>query len=232
MIEIQNLTAPGVTDISLKLRNGKRYALVGDAEAASAILAAVAGCLTPDAGCVTVDGYDVTVPKTAIRRRVGYLPPENPLCADMTVYELLDFASEVKGLDREKTDRRIRDLLSRLGLSEARDRLIARLPAGDRRLVGVAQAALASPHTLLLDSPDEDLSPRQRALLTDLVGSMGEGITVVVACRDASAWSGVLDTVIHLTDGALDGVEELDRNAADLPAGCCEEEVETHDDHL
>lgn len=219
MIEIQNLTAPGVTDISLKLRNGKRYALVGDETlarevGASSILAAVAGCLAPDAGCVLVDGYDAAAPKTDIRRRVGYLPPENPLCTDMTVYEFLDFAAEVKGLSGDAARRRIRELLTRLDLFEARDRLVSRLPAGDRRLVGVAQAFLTFPHTVLLDRPDEHLSPRQLAALAELVGAMGEGITVVVACRDPRAWGNVFDAVITVTDGTIASVEELERHAA------------------
>ena len=216
MIEIQNLAARGVKNISLRFRNGKRYALVGDEAAASTLLAAMAGCRIADEGCVLVEGYDAADPKTDIRRRVGYLPPENPLCTDMTVFELLDFAAEVKGLDGGTARRRIRDLLSRLGLTEAQDRLISRLPAGDRRLVGVAQALLTSPHTVLLDSPDRDLSPRQFALLTELVGSPGEGITVVVACRDPHAW-GVFDTVITLTYGALVGVEDIDREAIAAP---------------
>ncbi len=212
MIEIQNLTVPGVTDISLKLRNGKRYALVGDG--ASAILAAVAGCLAPDAGRVLVDGYDVAAPKTDIRRRVGYLPPENPLCTDMTVYEFLDFAAEIKGLDGQTAHRLIRDLLKALGMLEAQDRLVARLPAGNRRLVGVAQALLASPHTVLLDRPDEDLSPRQLAALATLVDATGQDATVVVACRDPYAWGGVLDAVIAVSDGGIASVEELDRHGA------------------
>ena len=221
MIEIQNLTASGVTDISLRLRNGRRYALVGNEAlaretGASAILAAVAGCLTPDSGCVLVDGYDVAAPKTDIRRRVGYLPAENPLCADMTVYELLDFAAEVKGMSGDAARRRIRDLLTRLELLEARDRLVSCLPAGDRRLVGVAQAFLAAPHTVLLDRPDGDLSARQLSLVADLIGSMGEEITVVVACRDPRAW-GVFDTVITLTDGALVSVEDVDQGETVSP---------------
>ena len=216
MIEIQNLAAHYVKNISLRFRNGKRYAVVGDDVGASTLLAAIAGCRIADEGCVLVDGYDAADPKADIRRRVGYLPPENPLCTDMTVFELLHFAAEVKGLDGGTARRRIRDLLSRLGLTEARDRLISRLPAGDRRLVGVAQAFLASPHTVLLDSPDRDLSPRQLTLLTELVGSSGEGITVVVACRDPHAW-GVFDTVITLTDGALVGVEDIGRKAIAAP---------------
>lgn len=229
MIEIQNLTAPGVTDISLKLRNGKRYALYGDAAGASSLLAAVAGCPAPDVGCVTVDGYDVADPKTAIRRRVGYLASDNPLCADMTVYELLDFAAEIKGLDAETARRRIRDLLTRLDIFEARDRLVSRLPAGDRRLLGVAQALLASPHTVLLDRPDEDLSPRQLALLAELVDSLGEGMTVVVSCREPRAW-GVFDTVVTMTDGALTSVEDVDCQSSVSPESGAESNNEEKED--
>jgi len=235
MIEIQNLTARGVTDISLKLRNGKRYALTGDEAGASALLAAVAGCLAPDAGCVLVDGYDAAAPKTDIRSRVGYLLPENPLCTDMTVYELLDFAAEIKGLDGTAARRRIRELLKALGMPEAQDRLISRLPAGNRRLVGVAQALLASPRTVLLDRPDEDLSPRQLAALAALVDSMGQDVTVVVACRDPYAWGGVFDAVITVGDGGSASVEELARRGACvLPdeENQRDEEVESDDSNL
>lgn len=148
-------------------------AVVGPAESGkSALLALIAGLLRPDRGAITIGGFDMRYQPAQAKRRVGYVPPETPPVAPLTVGEYLRLLGELYGLSDRQHAERMR------ALAWLRD-------DSSRRRTRLLGAMLHLPSLLLVDEPrawpPEDLDALDRA-----AGEVtAEGGALLLATRDA-----------------------------------------------
>ena len=211
MIEIKNLTAlagdASPEGVSMTFRNNI-YGLIGSESLEAAdLLARIAGVYSVESGQILVSGYDVGAQPNEAKRRMGYMPHPMPLPSDMTPYEYLGFVASIKGLRDDARERRVREVMTVMGIVDVKDRLLNKLSPAQRGRVGLAQALLADPDALLLDNPCARLDGGARAEMHALIREVAKGRTVLIA-TDLIESEGLCDVLVSLADGQEIAVEK------------------------
>jgi len=187
MIEVANLTKryagqAAVSNISFSVRRGEIVGLLGPNGAGKSTTLRILACYLPaTSGTVRVAGLDVYERSDEVRRRIGYMPENNPLHHDMRVREYLKFRGRLKGLSRKRCRERVDVVMEQCGLSEVSRRIIGHLSKGYRQRVGLADALVHEPELLILDEPTIGLDPNQIRSVRQLIKGLGAAHTVVVS---------------------------------------------------
>jgi ABC-2 type transport system ATP-binding protein len=173
--------------------------------------------LEPDAGRITLDGVPLAEAGRAAKRRIGYLPENNPLYGDMLVAEYLAFVADLRELRGADRARAFDEAVAATGIHDVFHRPIGELSKGYRQRVGLAQAILHRPDLLVLDEPTEGLDPNQRAEIRRLIADLGKARTVVLSTHVLSEVEHTCSRLLIINRGKLvaDGpVASLVRRAA------------------
>ena len=171
-----------VVDVSLKIRPGEIYGLVGpDGAGKTTTIRMLVGALRVDSGEITVCGYDINRQVELARAQFGYLSQRFSLYDDLTVLENIRFFAEVRGLSSKDWLPRSLEILEFVGLSDFQDRRAGQLSGGMKQKLGLASALVTRPRVLLLDEPTTGVDPVTRQdfwqLVIKLVSSSLSGAT-------------------------------------------------------
>src|ERR1019366_7502944 len=129
MIEVANLTKryaghAAVSDISFTVGRGEIVGLLGENGAGKSTTMRILSCYLPaSSGSVRVAGMDVFEQSDEVRRRIGYMPENNPLHHDMRVREYLKFRARLQGLSRTQSRERADVVMEQCGLTEVGRRI-------------------------------------------------------------------------------------------------------------
>ncbi|WP_409483956.1 ATP-binding cassette domain-containing protein [Arsenicicoccus dermatophilus] len=177
-------------DVALAASPGELVALTGASGAGkSTLLALAAGLDEPTRGLAHLDGVDgppAAADGPDLAAVVGWVPqrPELPLLA-RTVLDEAQMTARALGQDPEAAERRARDLLAVVGLSERLDADPHHLSGGEQRRLGLVAALVHGPGVLLLDEPTVGQDRRTWAAVAGLAGTAARaGTTVVTATHD------------------------------------------------
>ena len=222
MIEVDRLTKrygpiPAIQDVSFTVEKGQIVGFRGPNGAGKTTTMRILSCFMPaSGGTARVAGYDVFEQSLEVRRRIGYLPENVPLYADMTVGAYLDFVANIKGIGRSERRRRVGEVLERCQIPDVRERLIGRLSKGYRQRVGLAQALIADPDVLILDEPTIGLDPKQIVGIRQLIKSLAGAHTVILSTHILPEVSMVCEAVIIINRGRVVASGPLDRLMQEL----------------
>jgi ABC-2 type transport system ATP-binding protein len=187
MIEVSNLTKDygafrAVDGVTFNVRKGEVLGFLGPNGAGKSTTMKMLTCfLAPTGGRAQVAGHDVFDASLEVRKRIGYLPEDTPIYRDMTVKEFLEFAANVRGMERDKRESRIKEIGGRCGLGDVAGKLVGELSKGFRQRVGLAQAMLHDPDILILDEPTSGLDPNQIVEIRSLIKEIGREKTVILS---------------------------------------------------
>jgi ABC-2 type transport system ATP-binding protein len=204
-----------VDSLDLAISQGTVYGFLGPNGAGKTTTIEMLTTLTPKtSGEVRVMGVPVD-DRDRVKPHIGYLPHESPVYESFTAREQLAYAADIRGLDADRTEERIDDMLERIGLlGDANDR-IGTYSQGMRRKVGLLQALLHDPDVAFLDEPTSGLDPRASRTVIDLIGEQVEsGTTVFLSSHILPVVEELADTVGVLYEGRLvaeDSPEQLAR---------------------
>ena len=209
MIRVEHLTKCygnflAVDDLSFDIDDGHVYGFLGQNGAGkSTTMNIMTGCLSPTAGKVTIDGHDILDEPETAKRRIGYLPEQPPLYVNETPEEYLEFVGEAKGLRGAELKAQMEDVIVRTGIGNVRNRLISALSKGYRQRVGIAQALLGNPGTIILDEPTVGLDPIQIIEIRDLIKDLGQTHSVIFSSHILSELQAICETVLIINRGKL-----------------------------
>jgi ABC-2 type transport system ATP-binding protein len=187
MIEVSNLTKryagrTAVSDISFTVARGEIVGLLGPNGAGKSTTMRILSCFMPaTSGTVRVAGFDVFYDSIEVRRRIGFMPENNPLYPEMRVREYLKFRARLKGLGWKKSRRRVDTVMEQCGLTDVRRRIIGQLSKGYRQRVGLADALVHEPDLIILDEPTIGLDPHQIRSVRQLIKSLAQKHTVLIS---------------------------------------------------
>jgi len=187
MIEVENLTKryAGVTalnGVSFTVGRGEIVGFLGPNGAGkSTTMRILTGFIPATSGRVRVGGTDVMEDSLEVRRRIGYMPENNPLYGDMRVREYLKFRAKLKGVARAERKDRLDEVMEMTGITDVRRRVIGQLSKGYRQRVGLADALLADPDLLILDEPTIGLDPVQIRQVRQLIKDLGKRHTILLS---------------------------------------------------
>lgn len=152
-----------VDDLSLEVREGEIYGLVGpDGAGKTTTMRLLCGALRPDSGEILIGNYSMVDDPDRAREEIGYLSQRFSLYEDLTVLENLRFFAEVRGLSANEWKPRAMGVLEFVGLAAFVERRAGKLSGGMRQKLGLATALVHHPSVLLLDEPTGGVDPVTR----------------------------------------------------------------------
>jgi len=170
------------------------------------LLRMLATVMRPSGGELMLLGRDPrdTDQRTAIRRRLGYLPQDPGFHQHFTAFEFVDYIATLKEwADRDARHVEVRRVLRAVSLDDVAHRRIRALSGGMRRRVALAQALLGSPELLVLDEPTVELDPQQRLHVRELISEAAEASAVVLSTHQTEDVAALCSRVVVLCDGAV-----------------------------
>lgn len=213
-IEVQSLskvygTQEALSKVSFTIKKGEIVGFLGPNGAGkSTMMKILTGYIPQSSGDAQVCGLDVVEESMAVRRKVGYLPENNPLYLEMYVVEYLRFMA---GLNRSGQDK-VQEIIDRVGLRPESHKRLGQLSKGFRQRAGLAAALLHDPEVLILDEPTTGLDPNQIVEIRKLIKEAGREKTVMLSTHIMQEVEILCDRVIIINKGEI----VADRSTSDL----------------
>jgi branched-chain amino acid transport system ATP-binding protein len=205
---------PILRGASLTVAPGEIVALLGPNGAGKSTLVKAAAGLVPIwSGRVLLDGRDITATPAhrMVHEGLGFVPQTENVFANLTVLENLQLAAALIARSRR------RELTEMFALFPDLDRQrklqAGRLSGGQRQMLAVARALVASPSVLILDEPSAGLSPKLVGVVFDRLKAVRDtGVTILLVEQNVKAALALADRAVVLVEGR----ERLEGRAADL----------------
>jgi ABC-2 type transport system ATP-binding protein len=218
MIEVADLTKryanhTAVSGVSFSVGRGEVVGLLGPNGAGKSTIIRILACYLPaNSGTVRVGGYDVFFDSREVRRRIGYMPENNPLHLDMRVRDYLMFRGRLKGLSNGRSKERVDVVMEQCSLRDVSHRTIGQLSKGYRQRVGLADALVHDPELIILDEPTIGLDPNQIREVRQLIKDLGRSHTVLLSTHILPEVEMTCSRILILHEGrmlAADSTENL-----------------------
>ncbi len=209
---------PALAEVSFTIEPGQRVGLLGPNGAGkSTLMRLICGYLPlPTDGLsgpsaqIKVAGFDVYDDSLAVRQRVGYLPEQVPLYAELRVREHLDFRATVKRVPRRGRRIEVERVAELSGLQVMLDIPIHKLSRGYRQRVGIADALLGAPPLVVLDEPTVGLDPNQVQGIRTMLRELGGTQTLIFSSHILAEVDALCDRILILSRGRLVTDERVD----------------------
>ena len=224
MIEVTNLTKryagrTAVADISFTVARGEIVGLLGPNGAGKSTTMRILSCFLPaTSGTARVAGFDVFHQSDEVRRRIGYMPENNPLYPEMRVREYLKFRARLKGLNWRRSRERVTTVMEQCGLTDMGRRIIGQLSKGYKQRVGLADALVHEPELIILDEPTLGLDPHQIRAVRQLIKSLAQKHTVLISTHILPEAEMTCNRMLIMYDGKILAADTPD-NLQRLMAG-------------
>ena len=209
MIEVQNLTKRygqhvALDAVSFSVGHGEVVGFLGPNGAGkSTMMRILTTFMAATSGSARVGGDCVFENPMRVRKRLGYMPENNPLPSDLRVGDYLKFRAQLKRLANGDSAKRIAGVMEQCGIADVAGRFIGQLSRGYRQRVGMADALLAKPELIVLDEPTAGLDPNQVRSVRKLVRDLAGGHTVLISSHILSEIEMTCDRVVILHEGRL-----------------------------
>ena len=189
--------------VSIDIKPGEIVGLLGKNGAGkSSLMRVLTGFMQPTEGVVHFDGLELRDNAKIIQAQIGYLPENNILYDEMSVFDYLAFVSEIRGVPKSKRMQLLSEAIFKTGLESKVLSSIFELSKGYKQRVGVAQALIHDPKLLILDEPTNGLDPTQVLQIRGLIKELKTANTaVLVSSHILNEVELLCDRVIMLDSG-------------------------------
>jgi branched-chain amino acid transport system ATP-binding protein len=207
-------------DVSISVSPGTITAVLGaNGAGKTTLLATISGFVRPRKGRVALDGTDLTrrPPEQIVRAGIAHVPEGQAVITELTVEENLRVGALWRHGQADRSAA-LEDAYQRFPvLAAARNRRAGTLSGGERQMLVIARALMASPKVLLLDEPSLGLAPRIVAQVMELIQRLREesGLTVVLVEQNARSALAIADLGVVLNVGRVVVTEDAAALAAD-----------------
>ena len=208
-IEVNHLTKfygrkAAIQDVTFSLKKGEIVGFLGpNGSGKSTTMRILTGLVPANSGSAFICGIPVASHPEEIKRKIGYMPENNPLPLNMRVGEYLRFRGKLKELSGRKLRQRIQYVLELCELERARRRVIGTLSKGFRQRIGIAEAILSDPEVAIMDEPTIGLDPHQILKIRDLIGSLKDRMSVLISSHILPEIELTCDRVIIINQGYI-----------------------------
>jgi len=222
-IKVSNITKfygkqRALDQVSFEIERGEVIGFLGPNGAGKSTMMKIITCfLPPTSGDAWVCDHDIINESILVRKKVGYLPENNPLYYDMYVREYLKFIAEIHKL-KDIAENRVNEMIRITGLQSEQNKKIGALSKGYRQRVGLAQAMIHDPEVLIFDEPTSGLDPNQLLEIRNLIKEIGKEKTVMLSTHIMQEVEAVCDRVIIIDNGKIIA-DDLTGNLSKLSSG-------------
>lgn len=225
LVEAQDLTRYyggflAVDHVSFGIDRGEIVGLLGPNGAGkTTTIRMLTGFLPASDGTARLAGHDVRREPIQARRRVGYMPENNPLYPEMRVREYLAFRADLKGVARRRRRARLDQCIGMCALDGVADQVVGTLSKGYRQRVGLAEALVAEPDVLILDEPTIGLDPNQVRETRRLIQSLSREHTVLISTHILAEAEAICRRVLIIDRGRIIADDTVEALSGRAPAG-------------
>ncbi|ADY54300.1 protein involved in gliding motility GldA [Pseudopedobacter saltans DSM 12145] len=206
-IIVENLTKcygkqKAVDQISFHANPGEVLGFLGPNGAGkSTTMKVLTGYIPQTSGKVSICSLSLEESPLEIKKKIGYLPENNPLYHDMYVKEFLDFIADLHQISQKKE--RIAEVIGITGLGPEQNKKIGDLSKGYKQRVGIAQAIIHNPEVLILDEPTSGLDPNQLIEVRSLIRELGKTKTVILSTHIMQEVEAICQQVVIINKGKI-----------------------------
>ena len=196
---------PAVHNLSLDINTGDLIAFLGPSGCGkTTILKMITGLFQPDSGDIILDNASL-LPIATEKRGVVMVFQNYLLFPYMNVNENVGFALKMKGVDKEKIDEKVKDMLELVKLPDIGNRKPKQLSGGQQQRVALARALISKPKLLLLDEPLSNLDAHLRDEMRELIVTIQKklNVTTVFVTHDQEEAVLLADKIALIFDGKL-----------------------------
>lgn len=215
MIEIKNLMKKYGKNIVLKditenVNKGQVICVIGPSGSGKSTFLRCLNVLEkPNSGKILFEGKDLTniseKELCALREKMGMVFQSFNLFPNMTVLENIKVAPmRVKGIAEDEAEKKAKQLLEKVGLSDRENQYPASLSGGQQQRVAIARALAMDPEVMLFDEPTSALDPEMVGEVLKVMRDLADsGMTMVVVTHEMGFAKEVADEVWFMSDGYI-----------------------------
>lgn len=191
--------------VSFQAGDGRITGLLGPNGAGkSTTLRILYTVLKPDAGRALIDSIDVVADSLAARRRIGTLPHGAGLYPHLTARENIAYYARLYGMDRDRIDERVRQVIEQLDIGAFADRRAKGFSQGQRTRVALARALVHSPQNVILDEPSNGLDVMATRSLRELIRQLkAQGKCVLFSSHVMQEVAALCDEIVIISAGKV-----------------------------
>ncbi|MGD9159520.1 MAG: ATP-binding cassette domain-containing protein [Desulfobacteraceae bacterium] len=204
-------TQCAVDHIDLDIRKGEIVGLLGPNGAGkTTTLRMLTGYLRPSSGNIRIKDFNISDNPLEIKKIMGYLPESAPLYNEMLAYDYLYYVAEIRNIEKDRIDSRLKKVADLCGINEAMHKPISVLSKGYKQRVGLAHAMMDDPEILILDEPTSGLDPNQIVEIRDIIREIGKEKTVILSTHILSEAEATCDRIIIINRGKIAADQSID----------------------
>jgi ABC-2 type transport system ATP-binding protein len=214
MVDVSNLTKRYedilvVDHISFKVKDGEIFGFLGPNGAGkTTTIKMLTGLVKPSDGTATIHGKDIRKHIVEIKKTIGVVTEDSNLYDELSVVDNLRFIGQLYGVPRLEREKKILELLERLGLEPKKDVKFAKLSKGMKRKVTIAAALVHTPQVVFLDEPTTGLDVLSARTLRAMVKELNAmGVTVFLTTHYIEEAEQLCDHVAILVNGTIKTVD-------------------------
>ena len=207
-MEITDLTKKfgdftAVDHIDLAMTTGV-YGLLGvNGAGKTTLMRMICTLLDSSSGSIKYNGKDINKMGNEYRKILGYLPQDFGYYPEFSVKDYLLYIAALKGIRPAVAKKRVKILISKVGLQKVANRKMKKLSGGMKRRAGIAQAMLNDPQILILDEPTAGLDPNERIRFRNLISELAEERLVLLSTHIVSDIEYIANEIILMKDGKI-----------------------------
>lgn len=201
-------------DINGEFENGIYAFLSPNGAGKTTLIKMMATLLRPTSGSITWEGSDIVKLDKEYREVLGYLPQKFGYYKNETPLNYLRYLSVLKGIDKEKAEKCIPEMLEIVGLQEVMNKKMKTLSGGMIQRVGIAQALINEPKLIILDEPTAGLDPGERVRFRNMIYALSKDRIVILSTHIVSDVETIANKVIMIRERRI--------LCCESPANICE----------
>lgn len=170
----------------------------------------ICGTLLQTEGDVRINGLSMKDDPIAYKKQIGFLPQQAPLYLDFTVQEYLEYAAQLRLIEKHAIKQAVEEVLEKTSITQMRNRLIKNLSGGFRQRVGIAQAIINKPKVVILDEPTNGLDPNQIIEARKLIKEIAKDRAVLLSSHVLSEINLLAREIVMIESGQVVFSDTLD----------------------
>lgn len=191
-----------VAEVSFRVQTGEIFGLLGPNGAGkTTTIRMMLDILRPDSGRITVFGGPMTEQK---KDRIGYLPEERGLYADVKLWDVILYMASLKGMNRPAAAASAEDYLKRLDLWEHKDKKLNALSRGMHQKAQFIVTVMHDPDLVIVDEPFSGLDPVNTELIRDILLNLRErGKAIIMSTHQMHQVDSICDQIVLINEGQV-----------------------------
>jgi len=213
-----------VHDVSLAIRKGELFSLLGVNGAGKTTLIQMLSCLVkPTDGEGAILGYDLVKEAGQVKNVIAISPQETAIAPNLTVYENLDLMAGVHGCSAADRKRKVDETIHMFSLTQYKKQRSKILSGGWKRRLNIAMALISDPDILFLDEPTLGLDVLARRELWKVIESLKGRMTIILTTHYLEEAENLSDRICILKQGEMKALGTVEMLVAETSASSFED---------